>query len=128
MRGGMHASRAQAGFYGGVRSMEDQVAIFKCLARDFPVFGEELRGLHVLALCKATAVRVAPQIGPAESRNVLVGTVRRATRSARGGEVALQLEGGVSLVGFAEGGHTLKVGNRAMASIEESGVVVATSG
>lgn len=86
------------------------------------------RGLHVLALCKATAVRVAPQIGPAESRNVLVGTVRRASRSAQGGEVLLQLEGGVSLVGFAEGGHGLKVGHRAMASIDESGVVVAISG
>ena len=86
------------------------------------------RGLPVLALCKATAVRVAPQIGPAESRNVLVGTVSRASRSAQGGEVALQLEGGVSLVGFSEEGQTLKVGHRAMASIEESGVVVAISG
>jgi molybdate transport system regulatory protein len=85
-------------------------------------------GLHVLALCKATAVRVAAQIGPAESRNVLVGTVSRASRSVHGGEVALQLEGGVSLVGFSEGGHQLRVGHRAMASIEESGVVVAISG
>jgi molybdate transport system regulatory protein len=86
------------------------------------------RGLHVLALCKATAVRVAPQIGPAESRNVVVGTVSRASRSVHGGEVALQLEGGVSLVGFSEAGLKLKAGHRAMASIEESGVVVATSG
>jgi molybdate transport system regulatory protein len=84
-------------------------------------------GRHVLALCKATAVRVAPRIGPAESRNVLAGTVRRASRAVRGGEVALELEGGVGLVGFAEAGDALKVGQRAMAGIEESGVVVAAS-
>ena len=85
------------------------------------------RGLHVLALCKATAVRVAREIGPAESRNVLAGTVSRASRSAHGGEVTLQLESGVSLVGFFEEGQRLRVGQRAMASIEESGVVLASS-
>ena len=46
----MHASRAQAGFYGGVQTMEDQVAVLKCLSREFPVFEDELQGLHVLAL------------------------------------------------------------------------------
>lgn len=86
------------------------------------------RGLHVLALCKATAVRVAAQIGPAASRNVLVGTVGRVSRSAQGGEVALQLPGGVSLVGFAEPGQALKRSQQAMASIDETGVVVAISG
>ena len=50
MRGGVHASRAQAGFYGGVQTIEDQIAIFKCLERSFPVFSQELHGLHVLAL------------------------------------------------------------------------------
>lgn len=50
MKGGMHASRAQAGFYGGVQTMQDQVEILKCASRDFPVFSQELRGLRVLAL------------------------------------------------------------------------------
>lgn len=85
-------------------------------------------GLHVLALCKATAVRVAPRIGPAEFRNVVAGNVSRASRSLHGGEVALRLEGAVSLVGVAEEGWRPKVGDRAMASIEESAVVVAISG
>ena len=85
-------------------------------------------GLQVLALCKATAVRVAPQLGPAESRNVVTGTVIRASRSAQGGEVALRLESEMSLVGFVDKDQKLKVGDRAMASIEESGVVVAISG
>jgi molybdate transport system regulatory protein len=83
------------------------------------------RGLQVLALCKATAVRVAEQIDPAESRNVVAGTVSRAARSAQGGEHTLQLDGGVSLVGFTEVGQRLTLGQRAMASIEESAVVVA---
>ncbi len=50
MRGGMHASRTQAGFYGGIRTMQDQIDVLKCLTHEFPVFQEELRGLHVLAL------------------------------------------------------------------------------
>ena len=102
--------------------------LYSRITRESAQLLQLVRGLPVLALCKATAVRVAPQIGPAESRNVLVGTVSRASRSAQGGEAALQLEGGVSLVGFSEEGQKLKVGHRAMASIEESGVVVAISG
>lgn len=86
------------------------------------------RGLHVLALCKATAVRVAPQIGPTDSLNVVMGSVSRVSRSAQGGEVSLQLDGGVGLVGFSEKDPKLKLGHRAMASIEESAVVVAISG
>ncbi len=86
------------------------------------------RGLQVLALCKATAVRVALQIVPAASGNIVVGTVIRASRSVHGGEVALQLEGGVSLVDFCAQGEKLKVGQLAMASIEETAVVVAISG
>ncbi len=50
MRGGMHASRAQAGFYGGVRTMQDQIDVLKCLTHEFPVFDEELQGLQLLAL------------------------------------------------------------------------------
>lgn len=82
-------------------------------------------GTPVLALCKATAVQVAAQIDPAIMRNVLAGTVRRASRAADGGEVALQLDGGVSLVGFALPGTSLRAGQRAMAGIEESAVVLA---
>jgi hypothetical protein len=48
--GGAHAQRVQAGFYGGVRSIGEQVAIYKCLAATFPVLRDELRGLHVLAV------------------------------------------------------------------------------
>lgn len=49
-RGGAHTQRAQAGFYGGVASMDSQVAIYKCLAARFPELNDELAGLHILAV------------------------------------------------------------------------------
>ncbi|HQZ08092.1 MAG: TOBE domain-containing protein [Rhodoferax sp.] len=102
--------------------------LYARITRESAQLLELRRGLQVLALCKATAVRVALQIVPAASRNIVVGTVIRASRSVHGGEVALQLEGGVSLVGFCAQGDKLKVGQLAMASIEETAVVVAISG
>ena len=86
------------------------------------------RGMSMLALCKATAVRVAPTIAPSESINLVHGTVSRASRSARGGEVSVQLEGGLSLVGFCEPGVLLRTGRAVMAGVEESSVVVAAVG
>jgi len=49
-RGGVHMLRVQAGFYGGVQTIQDQVAVYDCLAARFPEFGKELAGLHVLAV------------------------------------------------------------------------------
>lgn len=49
-RGGVHLLRAQSGFYGGVQTIGDQVAIYDCLAQRFPQFDRELAGLHVLAV------------------------------------------------------------------------------
>ena len=107
--------------------LPDASSIYARITRESAQLLQLKRGLHLLALCKATAVRIAPQIGPAESRNLVVGTVGRATRSMHGGEVAMQLAGGLTLVGFCEQNTRLKVGDSAMASIDESGVVVAIS-
>jgi TRAP-type transport system periplasmic protein len=49
-RGGAHMLRAQSGFYGGVRNIADQVAVYDCLDARFPAYSEELDGLHVLAV------------------------------------------------------------------------------
>lgn len=49
-RGGVHAQRTQTGFYGGVRTMQDQVDVYQCLVREFPVLDQELHGLEVLAV------------------------------------------------------------------------------
>lgn len=83
------------------------------------------KGMAVLALCKATAVEVtaADATGQADA-NVLHGAVTRAPRPG-GGEVALRLEGGQQLVGFAETGAGLKPGSLAAAKMEPSAVVVA---
>lgn len=49
-RGGAHLLRVQSGFYGGVRDINEQVAVYDCLAARFPGFAKELDGLHVLAV------------------------------------------------------------------------------
>lgn len=49
-RGGAHMLRTQSGFYGGVRDIGEQVAIYDCLAARFPQFARETEGLHILAV------------------------------------------------------------------------------
>jgi TRAP-type C4-dicarboxylate transport system substrate-binding protein len=49
-RGGAHLMRAQSGFYGGVQTMQDQVAIYRCLEASFPQLREEMTGLKLLAV------------------------------------------------------------------------------
>jgi molybdate transport system regulatory protein len=88
-------------------------------------------GLPVLALFKATAVRVAPQ-GPAQDEDVnrLSGTVTRASRDANEGEVTLALAGGIHVVGFAAGEEPvprLRKGARAQAAVDASAVVIASA-
>jgi TRAP-type transport system periplasmic protein len=45
-----HLQRTQPSFYSGVRSIDDQVDIYKCLAATYPAMGSDLRGLHLLAI------------------------------------------------------------------------------
>jgi molybdate transport system regulatory protein len=80
------------------------------------------RGLEVLALCKATAVAVQ-MAGREDAAHRLAGTVTRAPR-ASGGEVALQLAGGLQLVGFADAGSGLRVGSEAVARLDAAAVVI----
>lgn len=50
VKGGAHLLRIQTGFYAGARSIEDQVALYRCMTAAEPEFGRELSGLHVLAV------------------------------------------------------------------------------
>jgi TRAP-type transport system periplasmic protein len=50
VKGGVHLIRAQSGFYAGVRSIEQQVALYHCLADGNPQFERETAGLKVLAV------------------------------------------------------------------------------
>lgn len=134
---------------GTLRSVQGQVRVQLLLARD----GETPMTLHaritresaqllglrpglpVLALCKATAVRVMAR--PAQARgaasdafNQLTGWVTRASRAAAGGEVSLRLSSepgvsGPSVVGFAAAGHGLRTGQTAYIGLDESAVVIA---
>lgn len=49
-RGGAHLIRAQAGFYGGLTTFEQQTALWRCMAAADPQFGRELHQLKVLAV------------------------------------------------------------------------------
>ena len=49
-RAGVRTIKTQTGFYVGADTPEQQVAIYHCLAQAFPVFDQELSGVHVLAV------------------------------------------------------------------------------
>ncbi|MBG6113713.1 MULTISPECIES: TOBE domain-containing protein [unclassified Polaromonas] len=85
-------------------------------------------GQQLLALCKATAVKVSAGDLPAEAGNWLHGRATRVSRAAGGGEVALELAGGLQLVGFCGADSGLKAGRPALAFIDESAVVIAVAG
>ena len=123
---------------GTIRPMGGQVRVQLLLADGAPLFSRITResrelldlagGQPVLALCKATAVRVARELPPQSQANLLRGAITRSTRAAAGGEMGLRLDSGVQLVGFAEPGHGLRVGDKAVAAVDEAGVVIASTG
>jgi TRAP-type C4-dicarboxylate transport system substrate-binding protein len=49
-RGGTHLIRVQTGFYGGAKTYEQQVALYRCLAAVTPQYERELEGLKFLAI------------------------------------------------------------------------------
>lgn len=83
-RGGAHALRGQAGFYGGIKDLSDQVAIYKCLEAAFPAFGRELEGLHVLAVQGGNFPGVLTRHKPIEKLDDLRGLRLRAQTEALG--------------------------------------------
>lgn len=85
-------------------------------------------GLPVLALCKATAVTVAPTIVAVGGVNLLRGTVARRGAGGAGLEVALQLSPGLSLVGFADAASPLRLRAPAMAAVDPNAVVIGLMG
>ncbi|MEO8388339.1 TOBE domain-containing protein [Polaromonas sp.] len=88
------------------------------------------KGQTVLALCKATAVTVTTQPNATASPSGVQGLNGQAVRVSRGttgDEVALQLDGGLQLVGFALSGSGLKVRSPVQALVDESSLVIALS-
>lgn len=81
-RGGAHLLRAQSGFYGGIRDMPDQIAVYDCLAGRFPQFGKELAGLHVLAVQAGNFPGILTRSRPVRSLADLKGLRLRAQSDA----------------------------------------------
>ena len=50
VKGGTHLIRAQSGFYSGTRTIDAQVALYRCLAASNPQYARELDGLKILAV------------------------------------------------------------------------------
>jgi molybdate transport system regulatory protein len=86
-------------------------------------------GLEVLALCKATAVRVERMAAasPDAGVNQLAGRAVRVSRGDAGDEVAAQV-GPLGLVGFAVARSGLRTGSRVALRLEEAAVVIALPG
>ena len=90
-------------------------------------------GLAVLALCKATAVRVerGGRAASAIATEAPTGTLRlpgRATRVVRGesgDEVSAELAAGLHMVGFAAPHSGLRAGSAVVLVVEENAVVLA---
>lgn len=123
----VHQLQARAGLIRVRLVLPDDTALSATITRESAqLLGLQagLAGLAVLALCKATAVRIARTLPADESGNVLEGTVSRMTRSAAGGEAVLRLGGGVQIVGFVAPGHGLRSGEPVMASVDPSAVVI----
>lgn len=89
-------------------------------------------GVPVLALCKATAVRVLPAAADAGQSGVNLWPAR-VQRVARGGaacarEVVAQLPWGGSGVGHAPAGEGLRAGRKVWLQVAESAVALAVAG
>ena len=81
-RGGVHLLRVQAGFYGGVKTLADQVTVYDCLASQFPQYGRETDGLHVLAVQGGNFPGVLTRTKPVRSLADLKGLRLRAQTDA----------------------------------------------
>jgi molybdate transport system regulatory protein len=90
------------------------------------------QGMPVIALCKATAVQVARADAAAAGRrasgNRLAGTVASTLRGESGDEIAVAIEGGLQVIGFAASGSGLRTRQRATLAVDEASVVVALPG
>lgn len=77
-KGGTHGIRGQAGFYGGERSIEQQVAVYRCLAAEFPVLRDEVSGLQVLAVQGGNVLGIVTRARPVRRLEDLRGMRLRA--------------------------------------------------
>ena len=73
VKGGAHLIRMQSGFYSGVRSIEQQVALYRCLADDNRQFAAEIEGLEILAVQGGSLPGIVTRDRPIASLDDLQG-------------------------------------------------------
>ena len=78
VKGGAHLIRVQSGFYSGVETIENQVALFRCLRSRAPQIDRELEGLKILAVQGGSLPWVITRNQPVESLEDLDGLRIRA--------------------------------------------------
>ena len=105
-------------------ALPDGTVLTSSITRESAQLLDLRRGQAVLALCKATAVRVVPSARAAPGRNLLRGLTTRVSRAAAG-EVALALPSRLQVVGFSSGDRPLALRAPAVAIIQESALVIA---
>ncbi|CAN5339463.1 hypothetical protein BH09PSE4_BH09PSE4_02080 [soil metagenome] len=79
-----HLQRSQQSFYSGVRTIEDQVDVYKCLASEFPALNGEVKGLHLLALQGGNFPSILTRNKPIRSLADLKGLRLRAQADTAG--------------------------------------------
>lgn len=86
-------------------------------------------GLEVLLLCKATAVRIGRgEVEAVPGQCALPGRIERLARGQGRDEVVLSLDGGGQWVGFSEHPFAARKGQRAVATMSSSALVVGLAG
>ena len=117
--------RAQGGAVRVALSLSSGLILFALITKESAQLLGLKKGLKVLSLFKATAVRVKTSMHSKEGENVLSGQVTRAPRGEAGGEVAVSLAQELSVVGFVSPGVRLQVGQEVAVCVEESALVIA---
>ena len=84
-------------------------------------------GLPVMALCKATAVKIdrEPASADAARLNLLHGVIGRISKGDEEDELSIELDGGLQLVGFAPSILKIQEQEQVFALVDESAVVIA---
>ena len=121
----VHSRRSVAGAVRIRLDLGSGVALVARITRESEQLLGLTPGLAVVALCKATAVQIAPTFAAEDGVNVLAGVVSRA---GRGGEVSMHMASGQQLVGFTQDRQRLKPGQPCMARIDAAGVVIGLLG
>ncbi len=78
VKGGVHLIRLQSGFYSGTTTVEQQVALYRCLERSSPQFAHELEGLKILAVQGGALPGIVTRDKPIHSLDDLAGLRLRA--------------------------------------------------